>query len=309
MPGHFTHIYTQRRVADWLAQQAVFNPDDASDNGPTQQLPGGFLGLDPKRASEVMAAWPTFAAVGAIGPDLFFFCQDYSSGPLAEFPYQDDLLMLAMRVAYWVDSARDQDWEPLLVLLAEVNTTFAQIVRFLLQLQTIWDNFIQAWDETIGPVVDAVDAALDDLTGGVISQAGVAISELVDGLEQIAIQELATFQDIFSWFSLKMRVGWDEKAFLWSDMLHYRKTNQMARALLEEAERQFAENGDEAQFAQFQAFALGWICHIGTDVIDHSFVAIQPELRWPANEHETVWLFWDVIGVRTCERPPYRACP
>jgi hypothetical protein len=275
LPGHFTHIYTQRRVADWLAQQATFNPDDTGGDAPAEPLAGGFLGLDPKRASEVMTAWPTFAAVGAIGPDLFFFCQDYSSGPLAEFPFEDDLLMLAMRVAYWVDSARDQDWEPLLVLLAEANTTFAQVVRFLLQLQKIWDDFIQAWDATIGPVVDAIDAALDDLTGGVISEAGVAISELIAGLEQVAIQELATFADIFSWFSLKMRVGWDEQAFVWSDMLHYRKTNQMARALLEEAQRQFDQNGDETQFAQFQAFALGWICHLGTDVIDHSFVNEQ----------------------------------
>ena len=278
MPGHFTHIYTQRRIADWLASQTMFNPDDTDgdgDGGSGAQLTGGFLGIDPKRASEVMKAWPAFAATGAIGPDLFFFCQDYSSGPLAEFKYEDDLLMLAMRVAYWVDSARDQNWEPLLALLGEISKTFAQIVRLLLKLQAIWDDFIQAWNATIGPIVSAVGSALDDLTGGVVSEAGVAISELVDGLEQVVIQELATFVDVFSWFSLKMRVGWDEQAFVWSDMLHYRKTNQMARALLEEAQRQFEQNGNETQLAQFQAFALGWICHLGTDVIDHSFVNEQ----------------------------------
>jgi hypothetical protein len=280
MPGHFTHIYTQRRVAAWLADQAVFNPDDvapASDvaSADLPPLKGGFLDINPKRASEVMTEWPTFAAVGTIGPDLFFFCQDYSSGPLAEFPYQDDLLMLAMRVAYWVDTDRDENYEPLLVLLAEVNQTFAQIVRLLLQLQKIWDTFIETWDQTIGPLVSVADSALDDLTGGVVSEAGSAISELLDGLEQVAIQELTTFVDIFSWFALKMRVGWDEKAFVWSDMLHYRRTNEMARALLEEAQRQFAQDGDETKFAQFQAFALGWVCHVGTDVIDHSFVNEQ----------------------------------
>jgi hypothetical protein len=279
MPGHFTHIYAQRRVAAWLADQTAFNPDDvdatATGAGPAPGLAGGFLGIDPKRASELMTAWPTFAAVGAIGPDLFFFCQDYSSGPLAEFEFQDDLLMLAMRVAYWVDAARDQNWEPLLVLLAEVNQTFASIVRLLLKLQAVWDDFIQAWDATIGPIVSSVDSALNDLSGGVLSAAGAAVSEFIDAIEQVAIEELATFADVFSWFSLKMRVGWDEKAFVWSDMLHYRKTNQMARALLEEAERQFKLNGDETQFAQFQAFALGWVCHLGTDVIAHSFVNEQ----------------------------------
>ena len=94
-----------------------------------------------------------------------------------------------------------------------------------------------------------------------MSAIGAAISELMDGLEQVAIEELTTFTDVFSWFSLKMRVGWDEQSFVWSDMLHYRKTNQMARALLEEAQRQYEQNGDETQFAQFQAFALGWVCH------------------------------------------------
>lgn len=277
MPGHFTHIYTQRRVAAWLAEQSSFNPDDVSngEGPPAERLTGGFGGIDAKRASEVMTAWPTFAAVGAIGPDLFFFCQDYSSGPLAEFPFQDDLLMLAMRVAYWIDSARDENWEPLLVLLAEVNQTFANIVRLLLKLQAIWQQFADAWDATIGPLVSAADTVLDDLTGGLVSAAGSAISELVDALEQVTIEELATFTDVFSWFSLKMRVGWDEQSFVWSDMLHYRKTGQMARALLEEAQRQYQENGDETQFAQFQAFALGWVCHVGTDVIDHSFVNEQ----------------------------------
>jgi hypothetical protein len=78
MPGHFTHIYTQRQVAEWLATQTSFNPDDVADGDGADgagRLAGGFLGIDPARASQVMTDWPTFAAVGAIGPDLFFFCQ------------------------------------------------------------------------------------------------------------------------------------------------------------------------------------------------------------------------------------------
>jgi len=181
MPGHFTHLYTQRQVAAWLAGQTSFNPDDVSGEQGVGRLTGGFLGIDPARASQVMTEWPTYAAVGAIGPDLFFFCQDYSSGPLAEFPFQDDLLMLAMRVAYWVDNDRDANYEPLLVLLAEVNQTFANIVRFLLKLQAIWDDFKAGWDATIGPIVSDITSALNDLTGGVIDAAGSALSELVDG--------------------------------------------------------------------------------------------------------------------------------
>ena len=276
MPGHFTHIYTQRQVAAWLAGKTSFNPDDVADTGAgAPPLQGGFLGIDAARASELMEKWPTFAAVGAIGPDLFFFCQDYSSGPLAEFQFQDDLLMLAMRVAYWVDEARDENYEPLIVLLAEVNQTFANIVRLLLKLQKVWDEFVAGWNATIGPFVDAAGSLLNDLSGGVLDSIGTVFDQLVNALEQVAIEELATFADVFSWFSLKMRVGWDEQSFVWSDMLHYRKTNQMARALLEEARRQFDEDKDETKFEQFQAFALGWVCHVGTDVVAHSFVNEQ----------------------------------
>jgi hypothetical protein len=274
MPGHFTHIYTARRVADWLARQKSFNPDDVGADGAALLL-GGLDGIDPQRAAKVMADWPKFTNVGAIGPDLFFFCQDYSSGPLAAAPFQDDILMLAMRIYYWIDAARDLDWEPLLALIAEVDQTFAKIVRFLIKLQKIWDKFIEAWNATIGPFVNTLEKALDDLTGGILSQAGVALDELLTGLKQLAEEELLTFADIFSWFALKMRAGWDEKSFVWSDMLHYRNTNQMARNLFIEAKRQFDENHDETQFAQFQAFALGWICHVGTDVIDHCFVNEQ----------------------------------
>src|SRR6478736_1704782 len=135
MPGHFTHVYTARRLADWLGTQDRFNPNDTEsrDVQGIGALTGGVSGLTPQRCSAVMKKWPKYTNVGAIGPDLFFFCQDYSSGPLAEFPFQDDLLMLAMSVYYWIDRAKDEDWEPLLVILAEVDQTFAKVVRFLIK--------------------------------------------------------------------------------------------------------------------------------------------------------------------------------
>src|SRR5450759_3053834 len=262
MPGHFTHIYEARRVADWLAEQTSFNADDSPDEGWTP-LNGGLDGLNVERAAQVMADWPKYTDLGAIGPDIFFFCQDYSSGPLAAAPFEDDTLMLAMAIYYWIDAAKEEDWEPLLILLAEVDQTFARIVRLLIKLQKLWQAFVDGWNATIGPFVDAAGAILDGLTGGILSQAAVVFQELFDGLKQIVEEELLTFKDIFSWFALKMRQGWDEKSFVWSDMLHYRKTNEMARNLLLEAKRQFDLNGDADQFAQFQAFALGWICHVG----------------------------------------------
>jgi len=131
MPGHFTHVYTARRVADWLAEQDAFNPLDSvgSDGGSASALLGGL--------DDLMKKWPIYTNIGSIGPDLFFFCQDYSSGPLAEFPYEDDLLMLAMAVYYWIDKARDEEWQPLLIILAEVDKTLARIVRLLIKLKKL----------------------------------------------------------------------------------------------------------------------------------------------------------------------------
>ncbi len=273
MPGHFTHVYTARRLAQWLGEQDRFKPLDVGDGIPG--LFGGLQDLDPRRCSEVMTKWPIYTNIGAIGPDLFFFCQDYGSGPLAAFEFEDDLLMLGMAVYYWIDHAKDEEWEPLLLILAEVDQTFAKIVRVLIKLKKIWDDFVAAWDATIGPIVSAAEQALDDLTGGVLSALGDALTELVTALKQVAEEELVTFADIFSWFSLKMRAGMDEQSFVWSDMLHYRKTTLMARNLFLEARRQFEQDGDAEKFEQFQAFALGWVAHLGTDTIDHSFVNEQ----------------------------------
>ncbi|MDT5188838.1 MAG: hypothetical protein QOI28_1089 [Mycobacterium sp.] len=270
MPGHFTHIYTARRVADLLADPQTTSFDRA----------GGALkavaeGLSPQQCGALMHKWERFTALGAVGPDLFFFCQDYSSGPLAAAPYQDDILMLAMAAYYWGDAAKRNDYGPLLILLAEVNGTFAEIVRMLIQLQKAWQEFVAVFNRTVKKFVDEVVTVLDDLTGGLIEEFTTAITNLAHAIIQVVEMEVLTYGDIFAWFSLKMRQGWDEKSFLWSDMLHYRHTSQMAANLLAEAKRQRKAGASQDQYDQFLAYIMGWVCHIGTDVIAHSFVNEQ----------------------------------
>ena len=275
MPGHFTHIYTARRVAQQLVDGGVFDfAVDGGDNtfdGLTPLLPG----FDAHACGTIMQEWPHFTALGAVGPDLFFFSQDYSSGPLAAAPFQDDMIMLALATYFFLDRAKDDDWEPLLVILAEVNTTFANILRILIKLNKLWQKFLKAWNDTIGPYVEDLSKALDDLSGGVLSAFSEAISELVDGLIALVEQELLTFKDLFAWFSLKMRTGWDEQAFVWSDMLHYRRTTRMVANLITQAKDKFAADGNEREFHQYLAYAFGWACHLGTDTIAHSFVNEQ----------------------------------
>jgi Zinc dependent phospholipase C len=280
MPGHFTHIYTARRVADYLASGTITDwpqsPDDHTNAA------GKY---DPVFCGTMMRKWEKFTAVGAIGPDLFYFSQDYNSkliGPLS------DNLMLSLAIYYYFDAAKEDNWEPLLLILQDVNEEFAGILRLLIKLQKIWNDFVASWNATIGPLVDAASEILDDLTGGLISQFQVTIDELKQAIITIGEEELLTFIDIFNYFDSCVEKGWPNKSFLWSDMSHYRRTSAMCQALVEQAEALRGGEDGENRFEQFLAFSLGYMTHLGTDVIGHAFINTQvggPYRNHPQRHH------------------------
>ena len=277
VPGHFTHIYTARRVSDLLLSGKF---DDWPDLGEGGQAVRSY---SPEFCGQVMRDWEKFTAVGAIGPDLFFFSQDWSNDILGP---RSDLIMLALSTYYYFDAAAEDDWEPLLVILAEVDSTMAAIIRFLIKLDKIWKDFVKAWNRTIGPIVNAVGEILDDLTGGVLNEAKTALEELLLAVKLIGEQELTTFVDIWGNMNTVVAKGYPEENFLWSDMTHYRRTSAMCQALVDQAEsvHDGTEGGGE-QFQQFLAFALGYIVHVGTDTIAHSFV--NEQCGGPYRDHPT----------------------
>jgi hypothetical protein len=267
MPGHFTHIYTARRVADLLASGQF---TDWPQSPLSTSNPVGHY--DPKFCGQVMQEWEKFTAIGAIGPDLFYFSQDYNTKPIA--PHSDQI-MLALATYYFFDAAKEDDWEPLLIILDQINSTMAAIIRFIIKLQKLWQSFVAAWNKTIGPLVSAASEVLDDLTGGLISEFKVAVEQLKAGLIVIVEGELLTYHDIFNGFNTCVQKGWGEESFLWSDMSHYRRTSAMCQALVHQAEVLRTGTDGENRFRQFLAFAMGYMTHVGTDVIAHSFVNEQ----------------------------------
>jgi hypothetical protein len=277
MPGHFTHIYTARRVADLLASGQF---KDWPDLGGGEANLGAY---DPVWCGQIMQKWEKFTHVGAIGPDLFFFSQDWSNDILG--PRSDDI-MLALAVYYFFDAAKEDDWEPLLAILGEVDTTLTAFIRFLIKLQKIWNDFVDAWNKTVGPLVDAASELLDDLTGGVLNELKGALEQLLNAIETIGVEELSTFVDLWGAMNTCIAKGWSEDSFLWSDMTHYRRTSFTCQALVRQAEsqRDGTDEGEE-RFEQFMAFALGWICHVGTDTIAHSFV--NEQCGGPYRDHPT----------------------
>jgi hypothetical protein len=275
MPGHFTHIYTARRVSDYLLNGQF--PDWPQAGSPA-------LKFGAQKCGQVMRDWEKFTAIGAIGPDLFYFSQDYNGIPLG--PVSDEL-MLSLATYYFFDFAKENDYEPLLIILDQVNSTMAALLRVLIKLQKIWQAFVDGWNATIGPIVADITNLADDLTGGLLSEFGVVMDELKVALKTIAEEELLTYKDIFTFFDTCVQKGYDEKLFLWSDMSHYRRPSALCQSFIKQVDALNAA-GQHEQADQFLAFTLGYITHLGTDTVAHSFVNEQcggPFRNHPQRHH------------------------
>jgi hypothetical protein len=72
-------------------------------------------GLDRKIWGDLMSKWEKFTAIGAIGPDLFFFSQDWNYPALE--PHSDDIMLALAIYYYYYDFAKENDWEPLIAIL------------------------------------------------------------------------------------------------------------------------------------------------------------------------------------------------
>jgi hypothetical protein len=129
------------------------------------------------------------------------------------------------------------------------------------------DNFLGPYEDQIGPVSDDLSAELNSLSGGVVAEIDRITSRAFDFLKDTILQLAARHYDIFSLLSSGVPSGYDEQVFFWSDMLHYRKTYEFARYLWANA-----SDPDPDKASAKQAFALGWMSHLATDVTGHSFV-------------------------------------
>src|SRR5436309_1954077 len=103
MPGPFTHIYTARRVADLLrnedalTEEFIRSMDGKLGDGQTL-IPELVKEFGKKKCADAMDAWPKFTAVGAIGPDLFFWLMDFHNPDVP-----GDEIMLAFSLLYYLD--------------------------------------------------------------------------------------------------------------------------------------------------------------------------------------------------------------
>ncbi len=296
MPGPFTHIYAARRVADLLSQQSAFA---APGDGPL--APGQPLASPSQAAfyAQVMHTYPKLASLGAIGPDMFFFLGDLRSVPGDEF-------MLLLRMGYQLDTWSYENWGPLIKLLTsngyEEAHPWSAILALILQIDAAWEVFSSAYQQAVAPVVDGFENLANALTGDLLQSLSTALQEFLNTIEGLIASMALDSTDVLGYFKLIMESGEDETAFYWSDMLHYRRTSQMAQALLRRAEQMITQN--QAQGEQFLAYALGYACHLGVDVVGHAFVNEQAggpyRTHWQRHHlvenHLDAWVYSQTVG-------------
>ena len=110
---------------------------------------------------------------------------------------------------------------------------------------------------------------------GNIANLGIGI------IEQFVLDFASRLGDWFGILGSGVGPQLDDKLFYWSDMFHYRRTNEFACDLFRravangyDADAGRVDKDPAAQFGYEQglAYALGWMTHIGTDVTGHPFV-------------------------------------
>jgi Zinc dependent phospholipase C len=218
MPGWYIHINVARKAIDRLAQ----NPTAASIFAAN--------GMDATTLTKIAHDNPTYVALGAIGPDIFFLLPDFK-------PPVGNML-----------------WK----LASEIRDLF-----------TWWDdNFLGPYESAMGPIGDNLQDELNALSGGLKDEIedifGQAFAFLKDAILKLILQQY----DFFGLLSSGAPAGFDEQTFFWSDMLHYRQTYEFGAVLWQRA----AQETDPELKGRFQAFALGWMSHLATDVTGHAFV-------------------------------------
>lgn len=202
-------------------------------------------GWTPEQLSAIIQEYPNYYALGAIGPDIFFLLPDFK-GRSGNF---------IAKLAEWVIKYYD-----------------------LLDAQVF-----KPWEDIMGPIEENTAEELSRLTGDLNREIG-NVMKYASGIVTEAILDFASrLYDFFGIFGTGVSQGYDDSLFFWSDMFHYRYTNEFARDLFAQAtstsytEQQDAQGNvavtkGKGTYEPGVAFALGWMTHVGTDVTGHAFV-------------------------------------
>ena len=226
MPGPGTHILVSDKVTKRLMELSTWSYGAGAAGNNTL----------PREMAELAKAHPNYYALGAIGPDLFFFLPDFRGGKAG----------------------------PLIGVVHVLNDVYEKLDDWILE----------DWDRYFGPVAQNIDEAISRLTGDLSTVVSDIFGKLGSLLMNALIDLVAQSHDWFGLFSLGLNVGYDNKDFFWSDMLHYRKTSVFGNSLWAIAEDRANGTDDDARLwsDRLKAYTLGYLTHLATDTAGHPFV-------------------------------------
>src|SRR3954452_598808 len=241
MPGPYIHIAASDRVRARFREFNSWNCAPA-----TASLPA-IAGPSRDELAALAESHPSFYALGAIGPDLFFFFPDFRA-----------LCILGHRVP--------------------IANSLIGVLEFLDDLYEAFDTWVlEDWERYFGPGNENVEEALSRITGDLTT----VISDILGQLSSIGTNALVDLvvmnYDWWGLFGLGLNKGYDNQDFFWSDMLHYRCPSHYAQSLWNGA-NQREQSGDptpedaKAAADKLRAYALGYMTHVGTDTTGHAFV-------------------------------------
>ena len=177
-----------------------------------------------------------YLAAGALGPDLFFLLPDFKG---------------------------------------DLGPGLLKLVRFALDTWHHADEaVIEKWEKWMAPVLDDANQLANGISGGMLGEIG-EVQTLIGAALTNVVEGLATqMGDLFGLLTSGTQAGYEDSAFYWSDMFHYRKTYSFARTLYKnalQADEMKTDPAEPSRVPKQQAFALGWISHCATDVAGHPF--------------------------------------
>lgn len=184
-------------------------------------FPGGAAAA--QQLGEMAYQWRNYLAAGAIGPDIFFLLPDFK------------------------------------------GTTGNVLLHFVEWLREVWEwldeNFMEKWEKWAEPAITGAGDLLNQMSGQLLGELGQALQELSAAIQNAILDLLIKVWDWFGLLTSGVPQGFEESAYFWSDMFHYRKTSVFPQVLFKNAAND-----------QQKAFALGWMSHCATDITGHPFV-------------------------------------
>ena len=228
-----------------------------------------------RQAGDILLNNMPISNLGAIGPDLLFWAPDYEIVDKLYTLYKNyaELKALYNQIVQPIRDIRDAVVEPIEEAVETLAPSTVALIR----------HTIEQMQETAVLFKSAVSTGL---FAGVISGADLIT-------DTAGFPTLASM--FFQAFMPPLQMGLGENCWYWFDMLHYRRTGDYGRRLVENA-----RGGTPQQ----QAYAFGYLSHIGTDLVGHAYVnqVVGGPFRLQIQRHVTVenwmdtWKFQQYYG-------------